>query len=74
MILQTTEHSSNQQVSHDSPISPKHQLKIASPADRQLAADQMRYQLYLLDRSQRRMSIEDCMAALLEQSSTELPA
>ncbi|HTB97761.1 MAG TPA: hypothetical protein VK716_12190 [Terracidiphilus sp.] len=69
MILQTTEHSPNQQAG-----SQKQQLKIASPADRQLAADQMRYQLYLLDRTQRRMSIEDCMAALLEQSSTELPA
>jgi hypothetical protein len=33
---------------------------------RRTAAEQMRYQLYLLDRSQRRPSIEDCVAALLE--------
>jgi hypothetical protein len=48
--------------------------KVASPEDRQQAANQMRYQLYLLDRSERRMSIEDCMAAMLEQAGTELPA
>ena len=33
---------------------------------RAAAAEQMRYQLYLLDRSQRRMSIEEVAAALLE--------
>jgi hypothetical protein len=35
---------------------------------RRSAAEQMRYQLYLLDRSQRRPSIEDCVAALLESA------
>ena len=45
--------------------------KVASVVQRQNSVLQMRYQL---DRSQRRMSIEDCMAALLEQSGPELPA
>jgi hypothetical protein len=48
--------------------------RIPSAQEKQLAADQMRYQLYLLDRSGQRMSIEDCVAALLERSSTELPS
>ncbi|HSZ16041.1 MAG TPA: hypothetical protein VK764_03000 [Terracidiphilus sp.] len=48
--------------------------KVASFVERQNSVLQMRYQLDLLDRSQRRMSIEDCMAAMLEQSGTELPA
>ena len=48
---------------------------VSTPAGRQQAAEQMRYQLYLLDRSDRRMSIEDCMAAILETgSANELPA
>lgn len=42
--------------------------KVASADIRQQAADQMRYQLYLLDRSQRRTSIEDYAAALLGDS------
>jgi hypothetical protein len=48
--------------------------KVASVVQRQNSVLQMRYQLDQLDRSQRRMSIEDCMAALLEQSGPELPA
>ncbi len=48
--------------------------RIPSAQEKQLAADQMRYQLYLLDRSQRRMSIEDCVAALLENPSIDLPS
>jgi hypothetical protein len=48
--------------------------RIPSAQEKQLAADQMRYQLHLLDRSAQRMSIEDCVAALLERSSTELPS
>ncbi len=49
--------------------------RISTPASRQQAAEQMRYQLYLLDRSDRRMSIEDCMAAILERgAANELPA
>ncbi len=37
---------------------------------RHAAAEQMRYQLYLLDRSQRRPSIEDYIAAMLEPGSS----
>lgn len=43
-------------------------LKVASLEERQRAADRMRYQLYLLDPSERRMSIEDWAAALLEKA------
>lgn len=39
--------------------------KVASIEERQRAADRMRYQLYLIDPSERRMSIEDWAAALL---------
>jgi hypothetical protein len=42
--------------------------RIPTTQEKQVAADQMRYQLYLLDRSAQRMSIEDCCAALLERS------
>ena len=49
-----------------------HAPRIPSPQEKQVVADQMRYQLYLLDRSAQRMSIEDCVAALLERSGTEL--
>lgn len=48
--------------------------RIPNAQEKQHAADQMRYQLYLLDRSAQRMSIEDCVAALLERSGTELPS
>lgn len=48
--------------------------RIPSVQEKQLAADQMRHQLYLLDRSAQRMSIEDCVAALLERAGTELPS
>ena len=47
---------------------------IPTAQEKQLAADAMRYQLYLLDRSQHRMSIEDCVAALLERAGSELPS
>lgn len=73
MILQTEELSPNQKAGIEN-MGRKPQQKAASAADRQTAAEQMRYQLYLLDRSQHRMSIEDCMAALLEKSGTEFPA
>jgi hypothetical protein len=43
--------------------------RIPTAQEKQVAADQMRYQLYVLDRSAQRMSIEDCCAALLERSS-----
>jgi hypothetical protein len=48
-------------------------LKIATAEERQTAAALMRHQLYLLDKSQRRMSIEDFTAALMESSAAELP-
>lgn len=46
--------------------------RIPTTQEKQEAANQMRYQLYLLDRSAQRMSIEDCCAALLEASGAEL--
>jgi len=46
--------------------------RIPTAQEKQQAADQMRYQLYLLDRSSQRMSIEDCCAALLEAAGKEL--
>ncbi|KAA6458275.1 hypothetical protein DYQ86_20375 [Acidobacteria bacterium AB60] len=46
--------------------------RIPSAQEKQEAANQMRYQLYLLDRSAQRMSIEDCCAALLEASGVEV--
>jgi hypothetical protein len=52
--------------------------RIPTAQEKQVAADQMRYQLYVLDRSAQRMSIEDCCAALLEragnESGSELPS
>ena len=50
-----------------------HMARIPTAQEKQVAADQMRYQLYVLDRSAQRMSIEDCCAALLERSS-EVPS
>lgn len=40
--------------------------KLAGAAERQNAVLQMRYQLSLLDRSERRLSIADSMAAMLD--------
>jgi hypothetical protein len=85
MILQTVELSPNQKAAIEETLGRKLQdqenivlcgnkLKIASVAERENAAQKMRYQLFLLDQSQRRMSIEDCVAALLEKSETKLPA
>ncbi len=85
MILQSAELSPSQKAATETSVGRKLQDQenvvvskghptVANPADRQQAANQMRYQLYLLDRSERRMSIEDCVASLLEQSGTELPA
>jgi hypothetical protein len=47
--------------------------RIPTVQEKKQAADQMRYQLYVLDRSAQRMSIEDCCAALLERS-TDVPS
>jgi hypothetical protein len=60
MILQTTQLSPRQKVAIEA--------KVASAEEREIAAQRMRYQLYLLDQSERRMSIEDCAALLLEKS------
>jgi hypothetical protein len=40
--------------------------KLANPAELQDAVLQMRYQLSLLDRSERRLSIADSMAAMMD--------
>ena len=83
MILQTAELSPNQRAAIETMVGRKLQdqenvvfcggrPKVASAEERQHAADRMRYQLYLLDPSERRMSIEECAAALLER--VELPA
>jgi hypothetical protein len=85
MILQTVELSPNQKTAIEESLGRKLQdqesivlcgnkLRIASVADRENAAEKMRNQLYLLDQSQRRMSIEDCVAALLDKSENSLPA
>ena len=85
MILQTVELSPNQKAAIEETSGRKLQdqenivlcgnkLRVASVADRENAAQKMRYQLFLLDQSQRRMSIEDCVAALLEKSEATLPA
>jgi hypothetical protein len=85
MILQTVELSPNQKAAIEESLGRKLQdqenivlcgntLKVASVADRENAAQKMRYQLSLLDQSQRRMSIEDCIDALLEKSEAKLPA
>jgi hypothetical protein len=83
MILQTAELSPTQKAAIEKTVGRKLQdrenivvcggrPKVASAAERQQAAELMRYQLYLLDQSERRMSIEDWAAALLEKS--EMPA
>ena len=79
MILQTAELSASQRAAIEEMAGRKLQdrenvvlcggsAKVANMDERQNAAERMRYQLYLLDRSERRMSIEDCAAALLEKT------
>ena len=50
----------------------------ALPEERTTAAAKMRHELYMADPCERRMSIEDCVDAILERSregaATELPA
>jgi hypothetical protein len=83
MILHTAELSPNQRATIETMVGRKlhdqenallcgGRPKVASAEERQHAAVRMRYQLFLLDPSERRMSIEDCAAALLEKS--EMPA
>lgn len=46
-------------------------LSPENAAERCSAAEQMRHQLWMLDPSERRMSIEDYAAALLEKSACQ---
>ena len=68
MILSSSDFSTNQQTHLES--SGTHGLQ-ENPAERQSAAEQMRHQLWMLDPSERRMSIEDYAAVLLEKSTAE---
>ena len=76
MIMPSAEHASIEQTVGGTPSN--HQNVTTSRESRaakcQHALDLMRYRLYLLDRSQRRPSIEDCAASLLESSGNQLPA
>ena len=78
MILQTVELSPSQRAAIEEKVGRKlHEqenivlcggtAKVASAEARENAAQQMRRRLVLLDPSERRMSIEDCAAALLEK-------
>ena len=82
MILQPLEQSPNQKAAIEELVGRELQnqqqslrrskaQKLPSVLDHQAAVDQMRYQLYLLDRSQRRPSIEDYIENYLEKSGTE---
>ena len=82
MILQTAELSPNQRAAIENMVGRQLQdqenivlccgrAKVASAEERQRAFDRMRYQLFLLDPSERRMSIEDYAAALLEKSGMQ---
>ena len=62
MILQTVEPSPSQMAAFEKMAGRKLQ-------ERENNTQQMRHQLYLLDRSERRMSIEECAAALLEKTA-----
>jgi hypothetical protein len=46
----------------------------ANAQERTSAAMQMRHRLYMLDPSERRLSIEECVAAVLERSAGNLHA
>jgi hypothetical protein len=75
MILQTVEVLPSQKAAIEEKVGGKESIvpgsgraTAAKDADRQAAAQQMRYQLYLLDRSQHRMSIEDYADFLLQKA------
>ena len=71
MIPQSKEVSPGQKAAIENAVSRRLQNQentVASLAARQQAAELMRHQLCLLDPSERRMSIEDYAAVLLEQS------
>jgi hypothetical protein len=84
MILQSLEQPPNQKAAIEEVAGrdlPTQERKVVRRAvqkaptmrDHQAAVEQMRYQLYLLDRSQHRKSIEDYIADLLEHPTTESP-
>ncbi len=75
MILQTVELLPTQKAAIEEKAGGKESIvpgsltaMAAKDADRQAAAQKMRYQLYLLDRSQHRMSIEDYADLLLQKA------
>jgi hypothetical protein len=75
MILQTVELLPSQKAAIEEKLGGKESIVrgsvnaiAAKDTDRRAAAQQMRYQLYLLDRSQHRMSIEDYMDLLLQKA------
>jgi hypothetical protein len=75
MILQTVEVLASQKAAieekvggEESRVPSSCAATAAKTAERQAAAQQMRYQLYLLDRSQHRMSIEDYIDLLLQKA------
>ena len=76
MIMPSAEHASIEQTVGPQPGNHHNATRTRElrAANCQQALDQMRYRLYLLDRSQRRPSIEDCVASLLESSGEKLPA
>ncbi len=74
MILQTVEVLASQKAAIEEKVGGEIMMPCsgaataAQTAERQAAAQQMRYQLYLLDRSQHRMSIEDYVDLLLQKA------
>jgi acetyl-CoA carboxylase carboxyltransferase component len=75
MILQTVELLPGQEAAFEEKIGSEQTMlpcsgavTAAKASDRQAAAQLMRYQLYLLDRSQHRMSIEDYADMLLQKA------
>jgi hypothetical protein len=72
MILQTVEMLPTQKAAIEQKVGSDESIVpcrgVATAAERQAAAQQMRYQLYLLDRSQHRMSIEDYIDLLLQKA------
>ena len=79
MVLPTTELSPRQKAAiaakigrrlqgQENVVLPRGMASVASAQEREHAAQRMRYQLYLLDPSERRMSIEDYTAVLLEKA------
>jgi hypothetical protein len=64
MILQTA--SQKPALEQNAAVLHSGALKIPSASEHQNAVLEMRYQLSLLDRSERRLSIADSMAAMLD--------